>query len=136
MKIALLTVVFCLLAAISSSSQTIIANYVFYFSAKSAEPSDSVVNQVELIAQKLQDDTTLTVRVVGHTSMTEMDNLAANQKLSEDRAKICMMHLRVNGVKGQRIFPSALGPRQPVAADDTEENRAKNRRVEIRIIKM
>lgn len=136
MKIALLTAVLCFFAIVASSSQTVNTNYVFNFSATSAELTDSAKDQLELIVAVMKEDTNTTVRVVGHTSLTEMDNVAANQKLSEDRAKICVMYLRTKGVQQRKIFPSGAGQRQPIAADDTEEDRAKNRRVEVRIIRM
>lgn len=136
MKIALITAVLCFFAIVASSSQTVNTNYIFNFSATNAELSDSAKEQLELIAAAMKEDTNITVRIVGHTSLTEMDNVAANQKLSEDRAKICIMYLRASGVQQRRIFASGVGSRQPVAADDTEEDRAKNRRVEVRIIRM
>jgi outer membrane protein OmpA-like peptidoglycan-associated protein len=69
------------------------------------------------------------MRVEGYTDST--GNAAANQKLSEARAKAVYDFLRAQGVADTRLAFQGLGPANPVADNATKEGRAKNRRVEI-----
>jgi len=71
----------------------------------------------------------LEVTVEGHTDSTGSD--AYNQKLSERRANAVVKYL-VNtvGVPADKLTAVGYGESRPVASNDTEEGRAKNRRVE------
>ncbi|HVO49980.1 MAG TPA: OmpA family protein [Thermoanaerobaculia bacterium] len=69
------------------------------------------------------------MRVEGYTDST--GNAAANQKLSEARAKAVYDFLKAQGVADTRLAFQGLGPASPVADNATKEGRAKNRRVEI-----
>lgn len=67
--------------------------------------------------------------VKGHTD-SQGEN-AANQRLSEDRAKSVMNFLVSAGVAASRLSAVGLGEGDPVAPNDTPEGRANNRRVEL-----
>jgi len=69
------------------------------------------------------------MRVEGYTDST--GNAAANQKLSEARAKAVYDFLKAQGVADTRLAFQGLGPANPVADNATKEGKAKNRRVEI-----
>lgn len=69
------------------------------------------------------------VWVVGHTDATGSD--ATNQPLSVDRAQSVRSYLMGRGVASSRIQVEGRGEREPVASNDTEAGRAKNRRVEV-----
>ena len=69
------------------------------------------------------------MRIEGYTDST--GNAAANQKLSEARAKAVYEFLKSQGVADTRLAFQGLGPASPVAENTTAEGRAKNRRVEI-----
>ncbi|MBL0101309.1 MAG: OmpA family protein [Saprospiraceae bacterium] len=58
----------------------------------------------------------------------------ALKKLSEDRAAAIKHKLIEKGVPESRISTYGYGGARPIAANDTEENKSKNRRVEIRIV--
>ena len=72
------------------------------------------------------------VDVYGHTDSTGSD--AYNQTLSERRARSVADYLTSNGVNSARIATRGFGETQPIASNDTEEGRAENRRVEIKIV--
>ncbi|HEX5684955.1 MAG TPA: OmpA family protein [Ideonella sp.] len=74
-------------------------------------------------------DHSMNVRVVGHTDSTGSD--AVNDPLSVDRARSVRQYLESRGVSGQRVEISGEGSRQPIADNNTNEGRARNRRVEI-----
>jgi outer membrane protein OmpA-like peptidoglycan-associated protein len=69
------------------------------------------------------------VRVVGHTDNTGSD--AINEPLSLRRADTVRLFLEDRGIKTSRIETVGRGSREPLAANDTADNRARNRRVEI-----
>ncbi|WP_294238157.1 OmpA family protein [uncultured Sphingomonas sp.] len=72
------------------------------------------------------------IDVYGHTDSTGSD--AYNQRLSEQRAVSVADYLASRGVQPARIGTRGFGKTQPIASNDTEEGRAANRRVEIKIV--
>jgi outer membrane protein OmpA-like peptidoglycan-associated protein len=72
------------------------------------------------------------VDIYGHTDSTGSD--AYNQDLSERRAGSVADYLESRGVRSARIGIRGFGEMQPIASNDTEEGRAANRRVEIKIV--
>ncbi|MGE7206040.1 OmpA family protein [Sphingomonas sp. NPDC019816] len=72
------------------------------------------------------------IDVYGHTDSTGSD--AYNQRLSEQRAVSVADYLASRGVQSARIGTRGFGESQPIASNDTEEGRAANRRVEIKIV--
>jgi OOP family OmpA-OmpF porin len=66
------------------------------------------------------------VRVEVHTDSDGDD--AANQTLSEKRALAVAKALIAKGVDCKRLIPVGFGETKPVAANDTPENKAQNRR--------
>ena len=70
------------------------------------------------------------VHVVGHTD--SVGSLDSNQKLSQARAATVVAALiKQYSIASSRLRPAGLGPLAPVASNETEEGRAKNRRVEL-----
>lgn len=70
--------------------------------------------------------------VYGHTDAT--GSAAYNQDLSVRRATAVADYLAARGVQPVRLGTRGYGETQPVAANDTEDGRAANRRVEIKIV--
>jgi OOP family OmpA-OmpF porin len=60
---------------------------------------------------------------------------AENKKLSEDRALAIKSVLEQDGIAATRVTTAGYGEEQPVASNDTEEGRAKNRRLELVVVK-
>ena len=56
-----------------------------------------------------------------------------NLKLSDNRAKAVMAALVAMGAARARLEAEGYGPQFPVASNDTEEGRAKNRRISLRV---
>lgn len=71
------------------------------------------------------------IDVVGHTDNVGSDSY--NQDLSDRRAQAVANKLRDYGVASQRLMVMGQGESQPKASNDTEQGRAQNRRVEIKI---
>jgi len=71
-------------------------------------------------------DTTL-LRIEGHTDSDGDD--ASNLQLSKDRATTATLWLVGKGIECKRLMPVGFGEEKPLVANDTPENKAKNRRV-------
>ncbi|WP_030540138.1 OmpA family protein [Sphingobium sp. DC-2] len=71
------------------------------------------------------------IDVYGHTDSDGTD--AYNQALSERRAQSVADYLTTHGVQSARIATRGFGETQPIASNATEEGKASNRRVEIKI---
>jgi OmpA-OmpF porin, OOP family len=102
---------------------------IFFDTGKSVLKPESDASVAE-IARLLKSDAALKVFVVGHT-----DNVAAldlNMKLSQARADAVVQSLVTkHGVAASRLVGRGAGPLAPVASNDSEDGRAKNRRVEL-----
>ena len=72
------------------------------------------------------------IDVYGHTDSTGSD--AYNQTLSESRARTVADYLSMRGVSAARVRSQGFGETMPVADNATDAGRAKNRRVEIKIV--
>jgi outer membrane protein OmpA-like peptidoglycan-associated protein len=70
----------------------------------------------------------LNVYVVGHTD--NVGSLESNLKLSSDRAASVVKAIIARGVAASRLKSAGVGPYSPVASNDTDGGKAKNRRVE------
>lgn len=86
-----------------------------------------IVNEIVSLLKKRP---TLRVDVEGHTDITGTP--AGNRTLSAARAKSVVAAITAGGIGGNRLFPAGYGQDKPVADNNTEEGRAKNRRVVIR----
>lgn len=87
---------------------------------------------LDQVAQSLKDYPDSLIDVYGHTDSTGSD--AFNQTLSESRARTVANYLMSQGVAAARIRSQGFGETMPVADNATAEGRAKNRRVEIKIV--
>ncbi len=84
---------------------------------------------IDQIVQMLKDYPDLKISVEGHT-----DNVGtpqSNQILSENRAKAVMNAIIAKGIDKSRLSSKGWGQTKPIADNNTEEGRAKNRRVEL-----
>ena len=73
------------------------------------------------------------VALEGHTDNT--GDPTANKKLSLDRATAVKDAMVNGGIDASRISASGYGQENPVAPNETEEGRAKNRRLEMVVLK-
>ncbi|MEP7268199.1 MAG: OmpA family protein [Saprospiraceae bacterium] len=105
---------------------------IYFKFASNAGISDNLVDQYTTnLAGKLKSNADQLI-ITGHTD----DDASAehNMKLGLMRAQIIKDLLVSKGVKSSRIKVKSKGEEQPIAPNDTEENRKLNRRVEIEVI--
>ncbi len=80
----------------------------------------------------LKEFPSISVEISGHTS-SEGDK-AFNQKLSQDRADSVKQWLVDLGIPSDRIKTRGVGPDEPIADNKTGAGRAKNRRIEFKVL--
>jgi OOP family OmpA-OmpF porin len=68
------------------------------------------------------------VSIEGHTD--SVGSSRSNKKLSDDRAHSVMTWLTENGVDAARMAATGFGEDKPIGDNETDEGKAKNRRVE------
>ncbi len=107
-----------------------VAVYGIYFDTGKSDLKAESEKAVGEIAKLLKKETALKLYVVGHTD--NVGTLESNVKLSESRADAVMQALvKTHGIAASRLKAFGNGPYAPVATNDTEEGKAKNRRVEL-----
>jgi len=106
------------------------AIYGIYFdTGRSVIKPESEVALAE-IAKFLKGNPGLKVNVVGHTD--NVGGMEANMKLSQERANAVVQALvGKHGIPAARLKAYGVGPLAPVGSNDTDEGKAKNRRVEL-----
>lgn len=73
------------------------------------------------------------LKIGGYTD--NVGNPAANLKLSDERAKSVMNEIVKMGIAAERLQAEGYGEKFPVASNDTEEGKALNRRIAVRVTK-
>jgi len=105
-------------------------NVLFRFgSADLTRGGGGQVKEIATILNSQASDRRLSVE--GHASRERADQETYNQRLSTKRAEAVSESLVSHGVRSDRISATGFGTRFPVAPNETEEGRRKNRRVEV-----
>ena len=102
------------------------------FAYDSADVQPQFRRTLDQVASTLAEYNQTYIDVYGHTDSTGSD--AYNQSLSERRAVSVADYLSGRGVQQARIGTRGYGETQPIAANDTPDGQAANRRVEIKIV--
>lgn len=84
---------------------------------------------VSQIAEALKKDKNLKISIEGHTDNT--GDAGQNKKLSNDRANSVMNNIIAYGIDKSRLTAKGFGSEKPLFTNDSEQKKAKNRRVEL-----
>jgi outer membrane protein OmpA-like peptidoglycan-associated protein len=87
---------------------------------------------IDELAEILTECPEVAVEVAGHTDSDGSE--AANRRLSQARAAAVRQALSARGVETDRLSAVGYGQAQPIAPNDTPENKARNRRIELIVI--
>jgi OOP family OmpA-OmpF porin len=99
------------------------------FKTGSSELTDEGKEALQQVKEFLQSkDYISTMRVEGHTDTD--GNAEKNQTLTEQRALAVCKWLVANGVDCKRLLPVGFGGTKPVAANDSPDGKAQNRRID------
>lgn len=114
-------------AEIESSGKVAVYGINFETNKSDIKPeSEAVLKEILTLLEKQPE---WKLRIDGHTDNTGPK--AANMALSQRRAAAVMAWLVKNGADKSRLTSQGFGDTQPAAENDTEEGKAKNRRVEL-----
>lgn len=102
------------------------------FGFDSATLSPTAQTNLQKLANSLETYDNTNVHVIGHTDSTGPADY--NQRLSERRAESAVEYLSNLGVERDRLIVRGLGAEDPLVENDSDENRAMNRRIEVVIV--
>jgi type IX secretion system PorP/SprF family membrane protein len=104
-------------------------HFAFEFNSSDLdEPTEAFLDQ---LSETLRQDDNLQLNIEGHTDNIGSDKF--NLRLSQKRAEVVKALLMKKGVNGERLHTAGKGLREPLNENITDEDRAKNRRVEITV---
>ncbi len=112
------------------TGKSIILRNIFY-ETDSYTLKDESKPELNKLVNFLQSNPEVNIEIHGHTDNVGSEDY--NQKLSENRALSVVEYLTKHEINVQRISHKGFGYSQPVASNDTEEGRARNRRTEMMI---
>jgi flagellar motor protein MotB len=118
------------LQPIEVNAGVVLRNVFFDFNKYDLKPESRV--ELDKLVQLMSENPGLKIRLEGHTD--NVGNAAQNLKLSENRAKAVVDYLISKGIGKERLTSKGFGATQPVAGNDTEEGRAKNRRTGLVVV--
>ena len=105
-------------------------NIEFDFGKSTVKPES--IQLIEQMAKELKEHESIKVMISGHTDDVGTDEF--NLNLSLERANSVKSELIRMGISPKRLSIEGLGKSRPLVANDSEENRRKNRRTEFTII--
>ncbi|MCC6836780.1 MAG: OmpA family protein [Cytophagales bacterium] len=117
---------------LTSMGGTIVLNHLIFAQGKAVIDPKSFPELDEVVAM-LKENSKMEIQLEGHTD--NRGNAEANLKLSQSRVDAVKKYITSKGIGKDRVKTKAFGGSKPIATEDTEEARAKNRRVEMRVLK-
>lgn len=103
-----------------------------FFDVNKYELKQESIVELKKLKTILNKNKSLKIELGGHTDSDGEDNV--NKILSENRAKAVVNWLIENGIKSDRLKYKGYGEGNPIAPNDSAENKAKNRRTEVKIL--
>ncbi|MFD2872236.1 OmpA family protein [Mucilaginibacter ximonensis] len=119
-----------LLEPIEIGNKVILKNIFFDTNKYQLQPDSRA--ELQKLIEFMELNPTVKIEISGHTDNVGNDEL--NQTLSENRAKSVYNFLISGKIDPSRMVFKGYGKTQPIASNDNDENRAKNRRTEFKII--
>lgn len=102
-----------------------------FFDVDKYDLKDKSITELQKVIRFLNENPQIQVEISGHTDNT--GNQAYNQQLSERRAKSVYSYIIESGLNPKRLSWKGYGQSLPITANDTEESRQQNRRIEFTI---
>lgn len=101
------------------------------FDVDRADVKTEFASVINSLGEALKSQPSTTIDIIGHADSSGAD--AYNQALSQRRAQSVAYWLQDQGVQAPRLVAFGRGELQPVATNDTDQGRARNRRVEVKV---
>jgi outer membrane protein OmpA-like peptidoglycan-associated protein/tetratricopeptide (TPR) repeat protein len=109
----------------------VVLNNILFETGKSILTAGSYT-ELDHLLSLMKENEQMKIEVSGHTDKTGSEPI--NFRLSEERAKAVVMYLVQKGISRSRMEYKGFGSLQPIAENTTPQGRAKNRRVEFKIL--
>ena len=109
---------------------SVVLNNIF-FESDSHYLLPASMTELNRVVIFMEENPGVAVEISGHTDST--GSAIHNQELSGKRAIAVVNYLAEKGIAADRLIPVGYGDRKPVAGNDREEGRARNRRTELKI---
>ncbi|GAB5525206.1 MAG: hypothetical protein Roseis2KO_30780 [Roseivirga sp.] len=103
------------------------------FNSGSADLTEGSYGALDMLARLLRENGSFKLSISGYTDSS--GNADRNLQLSKDRAKAVKDYLVSQGIGEDRLTSEGYGIANPIADNSTPKGRAKNRRVEIKVVK-
>lgn len=103
-----------------------------FFERDQAALNPASLGELGQLLALLRDNPTVRLEISGHTDSDGSED--HNAELSTKRANAVVDHLVNNGIPAERLVAKGYGAEQPLAPNDTDEHKAKNRRTEMRVL--
>ena len=104
-----------------------------YFESGKATITIASYKELDELVEYLKAKKKLVIEIAGHT-----DNVGTpegNLKLSQDRSNAVRDYIVKKGIPTARLIPKGYGDTQPLASNDTDAGKQRNRRTEVRVVK-
>ncbi|MEZ4934534.1 MAG: OmpA family protein [Saprospiraceae bacterium] len=105
-----------------------------YFQPDSTNMDPTSIPTVDELYEFLVENANIVIEVGGHTNGVPSHEYC--DKLSTERAKSVAQYLVDKGIPASQLRYKGYGKRNPIATNSTEEGRAKNQRVEIKVLEV
>jgi OmpA-OmpF porin, OOP family len=116
----------------ATSGSMVILNNIF-FDVDKYELKSKSIPELEKIIRFMKENAQVSVEISGHTDNSGQS--AYNQQLSERRAQSVYNYLIEKGIAKNRLLTKGYGSDKPIASNENETGKQRNRRIEFRIIK-
>ncbi|MBO9150656.1 OmpA family protein [Chitinophaga sp. GCM10012297] len=120
------------LTPLEPNAVAVLRNIFFPSNQFTLDPASAT--ELDKLVALLKDNPTMVAEISGHTDNVGSD--AANQQLSENRAKSVVEYLVQHGIPAQRLKAKGYGETKAIDNNDTETGRAQNRRTELKVISL
>ena len=109
-----------------------LANRIIEFESGKAALTPSGMAILDQMSEALKKLNGIKVEVIGHTD--NAGSRAGNLSLSQARAEAVKTYVAARGIQADSIAVSGEGPDRPVADNRTPDGRARNRRIEFKVV--
>ncbi|HSZ24979.1 MAG TPA: OmpA family protein, partial [Cytophagaceae bacterium] len=120
------------LKPLKTNTSFVLNNIFFGFDSANVKKDSEL--ELERVVVLMKENPTMVVEISAHTDDKGSD--VYNNRLSQARAEAVVNYLVSKGIVKEKLVAKGYGKIQPAFVNDSDENRAKNRRVEFKVLKL
>ncbi|OQY03543.1 MAG: hypothetical protein B6I20_04840 [Bacteroidetes bacterium 4572_117] len=104
------------------------------FETNSADLNESSYLELDRVVKLMIDNPDIKIEISAHTD--DVGSSKYNLRLSDRRAKSVIIYMLDSDIDTNRLIAKGYGESTPIVPNDSDENKAKNRRVELKILEV